>query len=232
MIRPGPTIRIPAARVHDGSAIIARRWARWIWPEDEDQQSLPAALRRLAATGGVLYLAGTAVLDSPVLMWPAASAWCVVAYRTRPEPETEEPVDDEAAQDDPEPEPGPDEAEFTELVRALIGDGPGIHLAEIPPALTRRWPHRHWTPADARHLAAEAGLPIAGTRSATRPGSSTGIRAKDLPPLPDRETSPDGVVAAGQPANNNTNNTIVDEIGQGGWVTRDPAETTARHHVA
>ena len=235
-LKVGPALRIPAARIHNGSAELGRRWGRWIWPENEERQSVKAAAGRVAVTGLGGALSGTILLDSPALMWPATIGWCVVAYRTHPE--TEEPADaeDEAPEPEAEPEsePGPSDDEFVQLVRELIGDGPGIHLAELPPALAEHYPGVRWDTDTARALVVRAGLPIRGTRSATRTtvGSSTGIRAKDLPPLPPSERAPEGVVAAGQPTNNNTNNSTTEPIGQGGYAVREPAETAARRHVA
>ena len=232
-LKVGPRIKKPAARIHNGSAILGRRWGRWIWPEAEEQQSIPAALRRLAGTGGVAYLAGTAVLDSPALMWPAVTTWCVCAYRTveAPVPEGEEEAvgaDEDDTVDEPPPAPlplplGPDV--FTEKVRGRLTGHRAVHLAELAEDIGTDIP-------TVRAMADAAGIPVRDTRSSTRTGSTVGIRADDLPdPSPDPERGQEPVVGAGQPDVNN-NNTVTEEWAEGAWVTRDPAETAARHHAA
>lgn len=77
-----------------------------------------------------------------------------------------------------------------ELVRALIGPGSGVHLAEVAERLAEVEPGRAWDTADVRELAALAGVPVNPTRSRTRAGSSTGIRARDLPPPPPMSAPP------------------------------------------
>jgi hypothetical protein len=63
-------------------------------------------------------------------------------------------------------------------------------------------------------------------------GVSTGIRLADLPPSPPvDETAPVAVVAAGQEDNSNSNTTVVERIGAGGFITRVPAETARRSHA-
>lgn len=235
-LRLGPAITGPLAQIHDGAGELSRRYGRWLWPAEDP--TIRRLLLRLAGSGVIVYLGATVVTDSPGWMWPASIGGAVAAYRAG-KPGTgptdgEQPgtaAEDVTETDDDQPEDGPDDAEFIALVRDLIGpDGKGIHLAEIPAALTREWPHRQWDAADARALAQRAGLPIHSTRSPNRNGPSTGIRRKDLPPPPLPEEALVGVVGAGQTSDNDNDNTRVERIGEGGAVTRYPAETAARHH--
>ena len=286
--RLGPAVTYRVSRLHEGGAILARRYGRWLTgiqtpppappadeePEEEQdggekpkkskkkakgkkaaekppekkgdapgesadekgpRRSAASALRRIAGSGGVAYLGAQALATSTWLLWPTTIATLAAAYRAGAPSEDVEQQDVEAAeepeqqQDEEEPH-GPSDGEFVALLRELVGNGPGVHLAEIPPALAARWPHRQWDGTDVRALAGEAGLPISGTRSATRAGSSTCIRRKDLPPPPIGDPAHGAVVAAGQAANNNANNEITVERGAGYAIFRH-ASDAARHHT-
>ncbi|WP_049566827.1 hypothetical protein [Streptomyces sp. SBT349] len=223
-LRPGPAITGPVRSVHDGTGILARRWGRWIWPAEEDDQSVPAALRRLAGTGGVATLGAIVVQDSPGLMWLATGGWCAAAWHAaRKAGATEEPEEATAAALSPR--------EFTELVRAAIPPGsPGVHLAELVDLLDAEAPRDPpWDTSAVPALATAAGLPVVSTRSHTRPGSaSTGIRAKDLPPPPGAERGPVAVVAAGQ-RDDNDNDTASDSATA--LIISDPTDPSGTRHI-
>ncbi|WP_326597734.1 hypothetical protein [Streptomyces sp. NBC_01803] len=225
-LRPGPAITGPAARAYDGGGVLARRYGRWLWPRDEERRSVTALALRLAGSGLLTSWGATAVQGDPRLMWPATGIGLYAAWRAGGGSGPED-----GAQEQPDDAGTITGTEFVELVRALIGPGSGVHLAEVAERLAEVEPGRAWDTADVRELAALAGVPVNPTRSRTRAGSSTGIRARDLPPpSPDVGAAPSGVVAAGQTANNNSDNVTVDRHGEGLAIIRRPADR-ARHHT-
>ena len=154
--------------------------------------------------------------------------------QTAPDTPAEEP--DDAPEETPAgPLPGPSPGEFIEVVRNLLGDrGKGIHLVEIGDRLRTLYPGRPWGPDEVAAAAERAGLPRTPTRSATRPGSTTGIRRESLPPAPPAPIAPhEGVVDAGESANNINNNAPdvrVEHLAEGTTIVRLPADA-ARHHT-
>jgi hypothetical protein len=185
-----------AARIYDGSVVIGWRLGRWPW-QDKAWRSRTG---RLAWVAFVCW-AGWRLIERFQTLAAVAVAWFLVAAFRAAATDTpqQQPPDDAGEQlpagDQTDHPPG----DFAELLRTLITDGPGIHLAEVAQAMTGN-------PKDTaavREQCTRAGIPVAaGTRSATRPGVSTGIRAADLPPPPPPTSdTPDGspvaVVAAG-----------------------------------
>lgn len=182
------------------------------------------------------------------MFWPAVVLWVIAAYRVgrpgwkpkapaaaaaeEPEPDKERPAD--VASEPAEAEPTPPRREprvptFHELCEALAAVGtPHAHLAVLAAKLD--------TPAELVREALEGcGVPVEAVRMRGR-GSSTGVKGDALP----APRGPRGsVVAAGQPANNDNNNTPavpvekglrVEAIGQGGAIVYDSADTI-RHHT-
>ncbi|MFI7278601.1 hypothetical protein [Streptomyces sp. NPDC049879] len=139
----------------------------------------------------------------------------------------EEPLEDDAE----EAPPGPTDAEFVGIVRDLLGPrGSGVHLAEIQTRLEADFPAFSWPLEEVHALADRAGIPRAATRSPNRGGSTTGIRARDLPPLPSpQEGTPGGPVDQQQHRNNNINNAAREdvEIGAGSYVRYPHGRTAA-----
>ncbi|MFM9629390.1 hypothetical protein ACKI10_17405 [Streptomyces galilaeus] len=144
------------------------------------------------------------------LLWGAAIAWTVAAYRAGRE-------DWQPKQDTLAAEPGPGEESLAEpagpraptaaeLVAAVREIGtPHAHLKALAA-------HLRTTTERVREAAAAAGLAVTDVRMGGRP--STGVRGDVLPSLP----SPDptgGVVGAGQPANNDNNNAFETAPDQG-----------------
>ncbi|MDH6226227.1 hypothetical protein [Streptomyces sp. MJP52] len=153
--------------------------------------------------------------------WVAA-AWCAAALMHAPK--TADATAEEAEPEDlEETDEGDQEPDVATLLHELVGDDRGVLLTRIQQALalpdTRA----------VRTLLDEAGIPTRkGVRTAA--GNGPGVHRADLPPLP-QPGAPVGVVAAGQTANTNTNNApTVEQVGSGGVIVRDPADTR-RHHT-
>lgn len=112
---------------------------------------------------------------------------------------------------------GPGLAELVEAMHAL-GD-PHVHLVALADALGLGE-----DTAPIRALLKEAGVPTKTVRMSGKP--STGVDRAHFPPLPaPTSTPPDGDVAAGQGDNNNSNNALLVERGEGMTIIRNPAET-------
>lgn len=191
-------------------------------------------LRRLLASvaGGLVHRIET----SRTLLWLAVTAWVIAAYRvgaedwkprTRPAAEPDEQVtverDDEAntpagsEQLEPAAE-APPLPTYDELCKALATVGtPHAHIAALAE-------HLGAAPERVREALDRHGVSVEPVRMRGR-GSSTGIKGDALPP-----PTPCPVVAAGQPANNDNNNALRIEHGQGMTIVHDPADTH-RHHT-
>lgn len=185
--------RKAATRLSAGSAEVVRRLGR---------SAAGASIGAKIAGGVVAWKGGPVLLDAahqqPLIPAAAAGAWLWAAWKLGgPEPEAEQvdQVDEEPEEDLDEPD-GPDEA--TELLADLHRMMPGLddrlHLAQIAERLLGD----QKATGRIRELCTEAGIPTTAVRVKGR-GSSTGIYARDLPPLPDPDRQPlSGVVAAGQ----------------------------------
>jgi hypothetical protein len=186
---------------------------------------------------GVLVALGHAVQSPSArwLLWPAAAVWIVAAYRighpdwapketadqtsTTDEP-AGDPVEDATVEPDeptvPEAPPAPAGPPLRDLHDALASIGtPHAHITALAEALDT-------TPELVRETLAAAGVPVEAVRMRGR-GSSTGVRGGSIPtPLPSQKGPHGGVVAAGQPANNNDNNVTVQRHAGGAHITVTP----------
>ncbi|MFD5697466.1 VOC family protein [Streptomyces lasiicapitis] len=165
-------------------------------------------------------------------LWAAAIAWLVAAYRSgRPGwTPKERPVSTGDGAEQPAPDAGPSLPSLQDLRESLARVGtPHAHIAVLAADLGT-------THDRVREALDQHGVAVEPVRMRGR-GSSTGIKGNALPT---RTPPPGGVVGAGQPANNNTNNAPtapfregfrVQGIGQGGRIVTDPAETTRHHHT-
>jgi hypothetical protein len=194
--------------------------------------ALVARKALLAVAGGIADRADEVVSG---LMWPASIVWVVVAYRIGREdwrPRDEEPAEPGAAGE------GDDQAQADGTVEQAAPAGPPLPtLQQLAESLARvGTPHAHIavmaedlgaTPQAVRAALDRCGVPVEPVRMRGR-GSSTGIKAGSLPtPRP----TPDGVVAAGQPANNDNNNARALQTRQGVLIITDDADNPYRHHV-
>lgn len=174
-------------------------------------------IRKIA--GGILVGLG-GLTQAPAarwLLWPTATVWIITAYRIgHPDwtPKTTTPADDSAepeqaeAQQDAEAEqttaaPGAPLPSPLDVCEAVWRVGtPHAHLAVLAEALGT-------TTDRVREVLAAKGIPVEPVRMRGR-GSSTGVKAGHFP----TPAAPSvGVVAAGQPTNNDNNNDVA--------VTRD-----------
>lgn len=123
-----------------------------------------------------LHLAGRVLGAARWLLWVATVAWIVAAYRAA----GERPAEVEVAEPDGEPAPAVDPVE---LLRRLIGEHRGVHIAVLRDALVREVPGRSWTTADVHQLLADAGIP---TRHSIRRGLgvAVGVHRDDVPDRP------------------------------------------------
>jgi hypothetical protein len=168
----------------------------------------------------VLFALAAAIALSTVVLHPwlapaPAVLWFVAASVAAPE-------EDEGDEDGGE---GFDPAVFLELVHDVAG-GENVHLVAVREQLAEET-GREWSGPQARALCAAAGIPVRdGVRvPGASPAVTTGIHRDDLPPLPRPSSgSPVDDVAAGEDANNNTNDTTVTEVGQAAViVTHGPS---------
>jgi hypothetical protein len=173
----------------------------------------------LAAIAGSVALTGAALHP---WLWPVFGiGWMAAAFAAAPEPaEDDGEAQDEAGPDDE------DDADDEQLLDAdLLADtihavarGGNVHLTAIRAQL-REDTGRVW---DVLAACRAHGI---RTRPVRVPGAdpavTTGIHRTDLPPLPHPLSAPGGVVSAGHPDNNNTNNGItVEEIGEPGRLIK------------
>jgi hypothetical protein len=214
---------------HLASRIIA--WIRDTWRRTtewlSDASGIAWALRLavLLAAAWVLRKIGVSVAAATArridrsswLLWPALALWLIAAWRAgnpgwgpaSGAAEVSEPEPDAVSLAEEHPAAGPTLDDVFTAARRL--GTPHVHLAAIDDRLG--------TPAGtARRLLTEAGVPISDVRMRGR-GTSTGVRGRDIPPLPCPSRSPTvGVGGAGQSANNSNNGILVTRSAGGAQV--------------
>ncbi|WP_069743047.1 hypothetical protein [Streptomyces sp. EN23] len=199
---------------------IGHRAAAWVRAGRRDDLDGVAAILgcvvRLAVLAAGAYGAWLLIRRWPAVLWALVPLWCWAAIRAIPKETAEQPTDEE---DDSEPAPAAVEAlalpTLQDVSDAVSKVGtPHAHLAVLAEALGT-------TTDRVREALAEHRIPVEPVRMRGR-GSSTGVKAGRFPaPV----AAPGGVVAAGQPANNNDNNTAAPFR-----ITDDP-DNPVRHHV-
>ncbi|WP_405676887.1 hypothetical protein OG292_19795 [Streptomyces sp. NBC_01511] len=172
------------------------------------------------------------------LLWPLAVVWIVAAYRIgrkdwEPKEPQEKPAEPESEEDAAPRTDGPEQpAPAPEETRGPAPEAHRPSYTALSDAVARfGTPHAHITVLAAvlgttgervREALALHDIPVEPVRMRGR-GSSTGVRGDHFPaPPPDPGPPSDGVVAAGQPANNNTNNTSGEENREGPTIIPDP----------
>ncbi|MDR3084288.1 MAG: hypothetical protein LBV60_25810 [Streptomyces sp.] len=173
-----------------------------------------------ASLGGAIVLVYAGARYRTWIAW-GVIAWCAAALAQKPhQGPTEEPVDDEHEAVEEAPA-APEPVDVQDVVRDAIGGARGVLLTALTGPLAA---------ADTRAvrtLLTEAHIPIRpGVR--TPGGNGPGVHRDDLP----SPTRPPGdVVAAGQAANTNANNTPTVESREGMTIITDPADTHRRHDL-
>ncbi|TJZ55601.1 hypothetical protein FCH28_09690 [Streptomyces piniterrae] len=182
------------SRLGDGAGALARSYSQWLGADG------PATgVKRLVGSvaGGaftVMLLDGTRPL-----IWVAAGGGLAAAYYAGRLDEGEQ------AAEDAEP------VDVLAAVWKAVGDDRGALLTVLRDVFCAS------TTKEVRALLAEADIRVREGVRTTR-GNGPGVHRDDLPPLPSpSDEGPVGVVAAGEDANTNANNTTITKIGQGGY---------------
>ncbi|MEU0102408.1 hypothetical protein [Streptomyces sp. NPDC006267] len=177
----------------------------------EGMEKLWRALGAVVAIGTLYRAVGL----YPLTVYPVILILGVLAWRTGA------PVE---GNDQEQQEEAPTEAPLTreQLTAALHDIGsPHAHLAALAT-------HLDTTPARVREGCRQAGIPIAGGVRMKGAGVSTGVRAKDFPPLPSPAATPSGSdVVAGQSATTTATGPTVTHHAGGAHITVTPARQEA-----
>lgn len=181
-------VRAAADRLWRGSALLGHQQAagaaQWVRAADGP---VGIVVRIVLLLGAVL-LAWRAFRLWPGLLWLAAPAWIVAAWRTAPGL-PEEPVEEAPA--------APPADAIRALLWQLIGDGPGVHLSTVLAHLQEHGHHPSWKVADLRRHLERHGIPVELKLKLS--GTPTrGVRRDALgtpPPVADRAPSPSASTA-------------------------------------
>jgi hypothetical protein len=228
---------------HAGRALraVTARVGRWPWWVQLGLAALAlrGGLPAMTALGGWVHRKASA---GGSWLFIAAALWLLAAYRVGhpdrqtdtdpvPEPETDDEPS-ETASDGHHRTAGPSVVSPTELVAAVRDIG-------TPHAQLKPLAEHLGTTTDAVRAAAGAvGWPVKDVRMEGR-SSSAGLRWDDCP-SPTILAPSSGVVGAGQPADDDNDDTEgehpreglrVQAIGQGGRLVHDPADAVRHHQI-
>ncbi|MFI6700299.1 hypothetical protein ACIBJC_15200 [Streptomyces sp. NPDC050509] len=145
-----------------------------------------------------------------------------------PKPDASEPSAEAVLEAPPHPSEALSAEYVTALLHAVYTTGSGVHLTTLAERLGVLFPEAEWRTRDVRSLLARVGVPTKPVRAGATGAVSEGVHRDHFPPLP--EETPEGVVAAGQTANNNTNNSPEREAREGFSILKDPGHPS-RHDV-
>lgn len=185
---------------------IAERAAAWVRAgRREDLHGVAAILGcilRLVLLAAGAYGLWLLVRRWPTVLWAAVPLWCWAAVRSIPK-DLPEKAEEQQQQTAPAVGREPLLPSFTDVREAVWRVGtPHAHITALAAELST-------TPDRVREALAACEIPVEPVRMQGR-GSSTGVKGHHFPAPP---APSDGVVAAGQPTNNDNNNTVT--------VTRD-----------
>jgi hypothetical protein len=185
------TARTAAARLTAGSAALAqhltRRTVRWV-----------AAGRRADLTGWrtalgplvrgtiiavVLYSAARIIRARPTLLWVVVPLWLIAAWRASPRPTAPQPAEKPA----PTPRDG-----LARWLLDLIGDRPGVHLAELYPALRQLPGQQDRDDAALRAALRTLGVPVVRSLRIGGVAGRSGVRRTDVAAILSPAESRDG----------------------------------------
>lgn len=171
-----PTLHDTASRIETGSRILARRIGHALTPEGRPVLAA-ARIGAVCLITPPLYLA---LEQSPLLVPIALGIWCRRAWLiTQPVP----------------PDPEQLRRQLVEAVLTLIGDRPGIHLAELYPRLLASPAAAHLDETRIRAALTDAGITIHRSMRIGDVEGRSGIRRADVeallrPPSPSPATGP------------------------------------------
>ncbi|MFJ6578387.1 hypothetical protein ACIQMY_20750 [Streptomyces sp. NPDC091368] len=144
-------------------------------------------LLRLALLCTLAYGAYRAARAAPWVMWLAAGAWTLAAWRVSAP--AEEPVEDPAEPPEEASAEAPVEAAVA-LLREVLRDRPAVHLSEVLAHLQEHGQGEGWKVADLRSRLEALGIPV-DPRVKVGKVPTRGVRAADLDRhFPTGETSP------------------------------------------
>ncbi|MEV5770101.1 hypothetical protein AB0L49_02355 [Streptomyces antimycoticus] len=134
---------------------------------------------RLAILGAAGWLVARLVRARPVLMWALAAGWLIAAWRAS-RPTSDEETED-ASEDEPEQGPAaPGPEAVRQLLAALIGDRPGVHLSAVLAHLQEHGQGEGWEVADLRSRLEAQGVPVRRSVKVDR-RVAYGVHRDDLP---------------------------------------------------
>lgn len=198
---------------------LAERAADWVRAgrrtDLDGVAAILGCILRLILLGAAAYGVWWLVRRWPVVLCAAVPLWCWAAIRAIPVTATE-PRDQGEATREPEPAAAATKAPLPfprDVCEAVWRVGtPHVHLAVLAEELGT-------TTDRVREVLYAQRIPVEPVRMRGR-GSSTGVKGDHFPaPVPPSV----GVVAAGQAANNNTNNVTVTRDASGALITVTPA---------
>ncbi|MDT3395452.1 hypothetical protein RKE29_02095 [Streptomyces sp. B1866] len=179
----------PPARLVTGSTQLARRLGAALLPEG---RPVAAAARCTGAALGTVSVLNAAH-HQPGIMWAAAGAWLIAAWRTAPTPPAAPPPPRRAAAAAARPAAEPDtrrqpdvpdaRRQLARAVLHLIGDRPGIHLADLYPRLLNHPAAAHLDETRLRAALLDAGITIHRTLRLPGAEGRSGIKHSDLEAL-------------------------------------------------
>ncbi|MEU6168075.1 hypothetical protein [Streptomyces tanashiensis] len=144
-------------------------------------------LLRLALLGALAYGAYRTARAAPWLMWFAAGAWALAAWRAAAP--AEESVEGPADTPDEASAEAPVEAAVA-LLREVLGDRPAVHLSEVLAHLQKHGQGEGWKVADLRVRLEALGIPV-DPRVKVGKVPTRGVRGADLNArFPTEETCP------------------------------------------
>lgn len=157
-----------ARRLSSGSAILVRPLGAWLGPGE-----WRTAARRLTGAVALGWLSWAIVDTAPGLLWLAAAAWGIAAWRTH----RGEQVHDQ------EPTHEEHRAVFLAWLDELTGGRNGIHLAELYERMRERPAAAHFDDAQLRQILTTYEVPVRRTLRVDGVAGRSGVARHDIEAL-------------------------------------------------
>lgn len=215
-------------RITHGIDQLVRSAAAWLAGADAEEHRTRTALGRALGGGIAAWVVGGVAYELGPIAWGSAGVLAGLSVWVAGAPEPTEDQDDEPGLDDRDDDGEPEDEQlldadlFADTIHAVARGG-NVHLTAVARRLHAET-GRHW---DVLAACRAHGITTKPVRVAgADPAVTTGIHRTDLPPLPRDEHAPVGVVSAGHPDNNNTNNEVtVEAIGEPGRLIKHRLST-------